>query len=82
MIKLDVVGFGIILGCAWSSCVFMLSLVSRASQRAEGAVQLFAKAYRGFDKTLLGGLIGAAWGFLDGVVSGLLIAWIYNKIMF
>ena len=81
MIKLNVVGFGIILGCTWGSCVFMLSLASRSSQRAEGVVHLFAKVYRGFDKTLLGGLMGAVWGFFDGAVSGLLIAWIYNTII-
>lgn len=81
MVKLDVIGFGVIVGCAWGSSILLLSLVSRASQRADGAVQLFAKVYRGFDKTPLGGFIGAAWGFCDGAVSGLLIAWIYNKII-
>ncbi len=81
MIKFDDVGFGFSLGCAWGTCVFMLSLASRASQRAERVVHLFAKVYRGFDETLLGGFIGAVWGFFDGVVSGLLIAWIYNTII-
>ena len=59
----------------------MLSLSSRVSRRAERVVHLFAKVYRGFDETLLGGFIGAVWGFFDGVVSGLLIAWIYNTII-
>jgi len=81
MIKLDVRVFGLMLGCIWSFSVFTLALVSRGSQRAEGIVQLFSKVYRGYGKTLLGGIIGAAWGFMDGAVSGLLIAWVYNKII-
>ena len=81
MMKLDVIGFGIFLGCIWGSSIFMLSLMSRRSWRAKKAVQLFSKVYKGCEGTLLGSFIGAIWGFFDGAVSGLLIAWVYNKLM-
>jgi len=81
MMKLDVVGFGITLGCIWGMCIFVLAFASKISQRAEKTVQLFSKVYRGFGKTLLGSFIGFVWGFIDGAVSGLLIAWVYNKII-
>ena len=79
--KLDVVGFGVTLGCFWSLCILVLVLVSRRSRKAEAVVELFSKVYRGFEKTLLGALVGAVWGFIDGVVSGMLIAWVTNKII-
>lgn len=81
MMKLDVIEFGITLGCIWGSSVLMLTLMSRVSRRAEKVVRLFSKVYIGCRKTLLGSFIGAVWGFFDGAVSGLLIAWIYNKII-
>jgi len=79
--KLDVIGFGITLGCVWGSGILMLALASRASRRTEKAVRLFSKIYIGYKKTLLGSLIGGIWGFFDGALSGLLIAWVYNKII-
>lgn len=82
MMKLDVVRFGITLGCIWSLSTFVLALASRTSRRAEATVDLFSKVYFGYAKTLSGSFIGAAWGFFDGTVSGLLIAWVYNKIVF
>jgi len=81
MMKLDVIGFGVTLGCIWSLCTLVLVLASRRSRKADAIVQLFSKVYRGFEKTLLGALVGAVWGFIDGTVSGLLIAWVYNKII-
>jgi len=81
MMKLDVVGFGVTLGCIWSLCILVLVLASRRSRKAEAIVQLFSKVYRGFGKSLSGALVGAAWGFIDGAVSGLLIAWVTNKII-
>jgi len=81
MTRLDVVRFGITLGCVWSLCILALVLVSRKSRGAERIVQLFSQVYRGFEKTLLGAFIGAVWGFIDGTVSGLFIAWVTNKVI-
>ena len=81
MMKLDVVGFGVTLGCTWSLCILALVLASRRSRKAEAIVALFSKVYRGFEKTLLGAFLGAVWGFIDGAVSGLLMAWLYNRII-
>ena len=79
MMRLDVVGFGVTLGCIWSLCILVLVLASRRSPKAEVVITLFSKVYRGFDRTLLGAVFGAFWGFIDGAMSGLLIAWVYNK---
>jgi len=81
MAKLDVWAFSVTLGCLWGFGVLVLALASKRSHKAAEIVRLFSKVYRGFEKTLSGALVGAVWGFIDGMVSGLLIAWIYNKII-
>ena len=78
MVKIDMGAFCIALGCLWGVCVFVLGLLSMKSHNRLKTVKLFAKVYIGYQATLLGSLIGALWGFIDGAISGLLIAWIYN----
>ena len=82
MTRLDVRAFGLALGCIWSAGVWVLGIVSMASGRGARAVKLFSTVYIGYRATLPGSLIGAAWGFMDGAVSGIIIAWIYNKFVF
>ncbi len=42
-------------------------------------VPTVASFYKGFDPTTyLGILIGMVYGFLDGLIGGALIAWLYN----
>jgi hypothetical protein len=38
----------------------------------------WGEIYSGYAPTINGGLIGGAWGFLDGFVTGMLIAIVYN----
>jgi hypothetical protein len=79
MTKLDVRAFGLMFGCIWSAGVLALGIVSMLSNRGARAVKLFSTVYIGYKATLRGSLIGAAWGFVDGSISGIVIAWIYNK---
>ena len=36
--------------------------------------------YRGYSISAMGSLIGLAWGFCDGLVGGVVFAWLYNLI--
>ena len=81
MAKVDPVFFSMIFGCLWSICILALGIAPMVSQRADSAVELFAKVYVGYGKTPLGCFIGAVWGFVDGAISGMLIAWIYNLVV-
>ena len=60
----------------------MVGLVSRLTNSNPKIIPLFAKVYIGYKNTVPGSLIGAAWGFIDGVISGMLAAWLYNRIIF
>ena len=79
MTKVDVRAFGLMLGCIWSVGVLALGIVSMLSNWGARTVKLFSGVYIGYKATLQGSLIGAAWGFMDGAISGIVIAWIYNR---
>jgi hypothetical protein len=36
--------------------------------------------YVGYNATIVGCLIGAAWAFIDAFIGGYLLAWLYNNI--
>lgn len=39
-----------------------------------------ASIYIGYEATVPGALIGAAWALADGFIAGVIIAWIYNMV--
>jgi len=82
MVKLDVGVFGIAFGCIWGLCILILGLISKVTNKGCHIINLFSKVYVGYGTTLLGSIIGAVWGFIDGAISGMLIAWVYNKLLF
>ena len=43
-------------------------------------VEVMASVYVGYGASFLGGIIGALWGFVDGAIAGVVIAFIYNVI--
>jgi hypothetical protein len=43
-------------------------------------VETMSSVYIGFTPTVLGGVIGAAWGFADGAIAGAIIAIVYNAV--
>jgi hypothetical protein len=47
---------------------------------AEGPITLFERIYIGYSFTPMGSIIGAAWGFVDWGIAGMIFAWLYNKI--
>lgn len=43
-------------------------------------VNTLSSLYIGYNSGILGGLIGAVWGFADGALGGVVIALIYNAV--
>ena len=79
MEKLSVKGLAISLGAAWALCMLFIGWVSIFGW-ATNIVEVMSPVYIGFKPTFLGGIIGAAWGFVDGAIGGLIIALIYNAV--
>ncbi|MCH9770444.1 MAG: bacteriophage holin [Gammaproteobacteria bacterium] len=76
--KLSVWRFGFALGLIWALGMLVVGWAGWQWQYGIPFVKLWSSVYVGFKPTLVGGLIGAAWGFVDFFVFGVLIAWVYN----
>ena len=46
----------------------------------KGIVEVMSSVYIGYSASFLGGIIGAVWGFADGLIGGAIFALIYNGI--
>jgi hypothetical protein len=45
----------------------------------QGGVNIiFTKVYPGYCVSPLGSLVGLVWAFVDGLIMGLIFAWLYN----
>ncbi len=75
--KLDVKAFGLACGIIWAVAVFLCGLVCNFGW-CEKFVELMGSIYIGYDKTIVGSLIGLVWGFFDGLIGGILFALLYN----
>ena len=79
--KLKPLALGVALGIVWGGALCITTLLSIYT----GYGRLFLKAlpqsiYPGYCISLTGSFFGLIYGFLDGLVSGVLIGWIYNRI--
>lgn len=79
--KLKPFTLGASLGIVWGGALFLMTWLSVFT----GYSRLFLEAlpqsiYPGYSITPAGSIIGLLYGFVDGLVSGALIAWIYNRI--
>ncbi len=79
--RLDAISLGLAFGIMWGLGVFILGIMAMAADWGTEIVVLMSSVYLGFDPSIAGSLIGAAWGFVDGGVGGFLIAWLYNVIL-
>lgn len=77
---LDVRKLALSIGITWALAIFLLGLVAMIWGWGAEAVAGLGTLYFGYDSTFLGSIIGAIWAFVDGLICGVLIAWIYNKI--
>jgi hypothetical protein len=47
---------------------------------ATGEVTLIGRIYRGYNISPSGSIIGLLWALIDGLIGGLIFAWLYNFI--
>ncbi len=78
--KLNVKAFGLACGLLWGFGLFFLVWWIIALDGATGFPTPIGRVYRGFAISPLGSLIGLAWGFVDGFIGGVVLAWLYNLI--
>ena len=72
------IGFGILLAI----CVFILGLMPVFFNGwGKTMVLEISSVYIGYKPGVLGALIGSIWAFVDGLIGGYLIGWLYNKFL-
>jgi len=58
--------------------VFIITWWLIGFEGATGEVTWLGRMYRGYTVSPQGSIIGLVWGFVDGLVSGAIIALLYN----
>lgn len=78
---LGVLSFGFAVGLTWAILVFMLGLLAALLSWGVPIAVILSSLYVGFGPTFIGSVAGAVWGFVNGLIAGLLIAWLYNRFL-
>ncbi|MBN2135227.1 MAG: bacteriophage holin [Acidobacteria bacterium] len=76
--KLNIKALALTIGLVWGVGIFLFTWWVIIFEGSTAEPTIIAKLYRGYDISPFGSLIGLIWGFLDGLIGGALIGWIYN----
>jgi len=76
--KLNVKAFGLTCGLVWGLGLFALTWWIIAFDGATAEVTFIGRIYRGYAITPLGSVVGLVWGLADGLIGGVIFAWLYN----
>ena len=79
MNKLQPVPLGLAFGILWAASVFILGLTAIGNW-GSGIVAGLGTLYIGYGPSFVGAIIGAVWAFVDGLVGGFILAWLYNSL--
>ncbi len=77
--KLNVLALGLACGLIWGLGLFIITwwIIAFDGQQP-GETTFIGQIYRGYEITTMGSLLGLLWGFFDGLVGGMIFAWLYN----
>ncbi|UCF44146.1 MAG: bacteriophage holin [Planctomycetota bacterium] len=76
--KLNIKAFALAFGLIWGFGLFALTWWIIAFEGATGDVTMIGRLYRGYSISPAGSFIGLVWALADGLVGGLIFAWLYN----
>ena len=77
--SLGVISLGLAIGIAWAIGVFLLGLAAGLLDWGVPVVAVLSSVYVGYSPSFVGSVTGAVWGFGDGFIGGVVIAWLYNR---
>jgi hypothetical protein len=77
-VRLNVWAFAFTCAIIWGLGVFFITWWVIYFEGPTGEVTVLGHIYRGFNISAMGSLIGLIWGFFDGLIGGLIFAWLYN----
>jgi hypothetical protein len=77
MNKIQPVPLGVAVGILWAVYVFFVGITAMFGW-GNALVIALASLYLGYSASIVGAIIGAIWAFVDGLVAGVIVAWLYN----
>jgi hypothetical protein len=78
---LGVISLGLALGVTWAIAVFMLGMMAWLFGWGIEVASALSGLYIGYGPSFVGAIAGAVWGFVDGLILGVMIAWFYNRFL-
>jgi hypothetical protein len=77
--KLNVWAFGLACALIWGLGLFALTwwIIAFAEEGAEYNT-ILSRVYLGYAITPIGSVIGLVWALADGLIGGIIFAWLYN----
>lgn len=68
------ISFGLVVGLS----MMLLAWAGFHWNYATSIIDMYATVFPGYEATVKGGFVGLGWGFLEGFIFGVLLAWFYN----
>ncbi len=75
--KLNATAFGLACGILWGVTVLLATIWVALAGGGEHLL-LLRRFYFGYSVSYLGGILGLAYGFIDGFIGGWVLARLYN----
>ena len=78
--QLNIKAFALTCGIVWGLGLFFLTWWIIAFDGSTGEITFIGRLYRGYTISPIGSVIGLTWAFFDGLIGGVVFAWLYNKL--
>jgi hypothetical protein len=78
--KLDLKAFSLTCGIIGGLGLFVLTWWIIMYEGVTGEPTMIGMVYRGYSISPMGSFVGLAYGVVDGIIGGLIFAWLYNKL--
>lgn len=76
--KLNVKAMGLACGTLWGIAVFLITVWFLIMGYAGETLSKLGQLYLGYTVSWGGSIVGLIWGFVDGLICGIVLAWLYN----
>ena len=76
--RLNGKALGLALGIIWGASMMLMAWASLCFHYGHTFVESIGTLYVGYNSSIVGGLIGLVWGFIDLFIFGWLVAALYN----
>jgi hypothetical protein len=83
ILRLNAHVLGFVLGTMGALAIFVATnwLVLKGGSRVGPHLALLGQYFIGYRVSFLGSLIGVLWAFASGYVVGMIVAWLYNRVV-